>query len=152
MLVVSDSHGNHEILRKILEKEGKDTQIFFHCGDSLANYEDMFPFATVRGNCDLFSRFQKHITMALPIGNVYVTHGEIGFENLIRIINQLKPKPHILLYGHTHIHRYEYINGCHCFNPGSVSLPRDGTEGTYLIVEGDSVDNIKWQFKSIKKL
>ena len=47
ILVVSDCHGNRDILKKILEKEEEDTQIFFDCGDSLAGYGDTFPFATV---------------------------------------------------------------------------------------------------------
>lgn len=152
MLVVSDSHGDQNILKKILEKEEPDTHMFFHCGDSLAEYSDMFPFATVKGNCDLFNKFNRHIELDSPIGYIYVIHGEMGIENLKRLIRQVKCKPEILLYGHTHMHSYEYYDGCHFFNPGSVSRPRDGTNGTYLIIEGTTKDDIRWEFRSVEDL
>lgn len=152
ILVVSDCHGNRDILKKILEKEEEDTQIFFDCGDSLAGYGDTFPFATVKGNCDIFSDLPKHITMESPLGNIYVTHGEMGIDNISRMIMQLSPKPDILLYGHTHKCQYDYICGCHCINPGSVALPRDGSGGTYLIIEGTNKNDLRWGFRKIVDL
>ena len=152
MLVVSDSHGDQEVLKRILEVEGEDTQMFFHCGDSLVEYSEMFPFATVKGNCDFFNKFNKHIELDSPIGYIYVLHGEMGLLNIKRMVKQLKYKPDIVLYGHTHIHSYEYHNDVHYFNPGSVSKPRDGTNGTYLIIEGTTKDDIRWEFKKVETL
>ncbi len=152
VLVVSDSHGNRKILKKILELEEDDTSLFFDCGDSLIGNGNPFPFSTVRGNCDLLSQLPKHISLDTPLGNFYVTHGVLGIESLPRLIKQIKPKPDFILYGHTHIHRYDLIDECHCFNPGSVSLPRDGTEGTYLVIQGTNKHDITWEFKSIATL
>ena len=152
ILVVSDSHGNHNILDKILREEGEDTQMFFHCGDSLEEYSNMFPFKTVKGNCDISNKFTKHIELDSPLGYIYVTHGEIGIANLKKLIRQLKRKPDVLLYGHTHIHSYEYFDGCHFFNPGSVSFSRDGTNGTYLIIKGTTKEDICKKKKKIENL
>ena len=149
ILVVSDCHGNRDIINKILLKEEETTHIFIDCGDSLIGDGNPFPFSTVKGNCDIFTKLPKHITLETPLGVIYVTHGEMGLSNLSRMILQLNPKPDILLYGHTHMHRYDYINGCHCFNPGSVALPRDGTNGTYLVIEGTNKNNLTWGFKEI---
>lgn len=149
ILVVSDCHGNREVLKKVLKKEENDTHMFFDCGDSLVGSGETFPFATVKGNCDIFSNLPKHIMMESPLGNIYVTHGEMGIENISRMILQLNPKPDIILYGHTHKQKYDYINECHCFNPGSISLPRDGSDGTYLVIEGTNKNNIKWGFKKV---
>lgn len=37
-------------------------------------------------------------------------------------------------YGHTHVAKYEYINGVHVINPGSISQSRSSMEETYAEV------------------
>lgn len=150
ILVVSDSHKNRGILKRILMKEEADTHLFFHCGDSMLHGDQLFPFSSVKGNCDLFVNFPKHIEMATPLGLVYITHGEMGIERFPKLIRTVRCD--ILLYGHTHVHRHDYINDCHCFNPGSVTEPRDGTSGTYLVIEGTCRSDIKWEFRSVDDL
>ena len=88
--------------------------------------------------------------MATPLGLVYITHGEMGIDRFPKLIRMVRCD--ILLYGHTHVHRHDYINDCHCFNPGSVTEPRDGTNGTYLVIEGTCRSDIKWEFRSVDDL
>lgn len=147
IVVVSDSHGEFDVLRQILRKEEMFTDLFIHCGDSMVSPCDIRTYHVVKGNCDIFSDFPKHLNFDTPLGKIYVMHGEMGLINMKRLVAQVKPD--IIFYGHTHVNSYHNIDGCHCFNPGSVSRPRDGSQGTYLVVEGNSKNNIKWEFKSV---
>ncbi len=44
-------------------------------------------------------------------------------------------KGDILLHGHTHIPAYEKRDGFTYVNPGSVSIPKDGSEHSFIIME-----------------
>ena len=147
IVVVSDSHGEFTVLRQILRKEEMYTDMFIHCGDSMVSRNEIRTYHVVKGNCDFFGDFPKHLSFDTPLGKVYIMHGEMGLVNMKRLIAQVKPD--IIFYGHTHAKAYHNIDGCHCFNPGSVSRPRDGEHGSYLVVEGTSKDNITWEFKSV---
>ena len=37
--------------------------------------------------------------------------------------------------GHTHVFKAECVNGIHCLNDGSVSLPKEGKPRSYMIYE-----------------
>lgn len=41
----------------------------------------------------------------------------------------------VLINGHTHVYRTECVNGVHCLNVGSVSLPKEGKERSYMTYE-----------------
>ncbi len=42
----------------------------------------------------------------------------------------------IFLFGHTHVKLDETINGIRCLNPGSVSIPKDGSNSFLLYEDG----------------
>ena len=44
-----------------------------------------------------------------------------------------------LLYGHTHVPLFEKKDGIYCVNPGSISIPKNGSAHSYLILEGDTL-------------
>ena len=44
------------------------------------------------------------------------------------------PQGSIFLYGHTHVKFDQVVDGIRCLNPGSVSIPKDGSH-SYLIYE-----------------
>ena len=39
------------------------------------------------------------------------------------------------MYGHTHVYKFEIIDGVFYFNPGSVSIPKVNKEHTFAILE-----------------
>lgn len=93
----------------------------------------------VRGNCD--SEVDQ-MMLSFPImsdyallcdGNVavFATHGHI--------FNTQSPPAggswSVLLHGHTHIPALEFCGGFVYINPGSVSIPKDGSRNGYLILE-----------------
>ncbi|MCR5685109.1 MAG: phosphodiesterase [Lachnospiraceae bacterium] len=93
----------------------------------------------VMGNCEaevdqMVLKFPVMAEYALiPAGErvIYATHGHV--------FNKTNLPPlkagDILLYGHTHIPMCEETNGIICMNPGSVSIPKDGSEHCYMTFE-----------------
>ena len=94
----------------------------------------------VRGNCDaevdqMVLEFPVLADYAvLPVGRrlVYATHGHV--------YNTKTPPPlapgDILLHGHTHIPAWEpFGQGSLYLNPGSVSLPKEGSAHSYMTLE-----------------
>ena len=93
----------------------------------------------VRGNCDAevdqmvlpFSCMNEYVQLFVDNKIVYCTHGHHANPESLPILSA----GDIFLYGHTHIKQDEIINGIRCLNPGSVSIPKDGSNSC-LIYEG----------------
>lgn len=63
---------------------------------------------------------------------LYLTHGHHANPE------QLPPLPDgsVFLSGHTHIKLDELRGGIRCLNPGSVSIPKDGTNSCIIYENG----------------
>ena len=99
----------------------------------------------VRGNCDTevdqmvldFPILADYCV--LPVGErlVYATHGHV-FNTA-----QLPPlcPGDILLHGHTHIPAWQtFGDGSLYLNPGSVSIPKNGSAHSYMTLEGGTFE------------
>ncbi len=81
-----------------------------------------------------------------PGCELFLTHGHVygaGFHNSVDKLPEL-PSGSILLYGHTHKKVSEPAGehaGVWAFNPGSVSIPKDGTH-SYGIYENGAVKHV----------
>ena len=81
-----------------------------------------------------------------PDCELFLTHGHVygaGFHNSVDKLPEL-PAGSILLYGHTHKKVSEPApthEGVWAFNPGSVSIPKDGTH-SYGIYENGAVRQV----------
>ena len=92
----------------------------------------------VRGNCEAevdqmvlpFPCLADFSQLLLDGRAFYLTHGH--HQNP----DNLPPLPagSVFLYGHTHVKFDQEVNGVRCLNPGSVSIPKDGSH-SYLIYE-----------------
>ncbi len=92
----------------------------------------------VRGNCEAeVDQMVLPFPCLAPFSQMYVdghlfylTHGH--HENP----EALPPLPQgsIFLSGHTHVKLDKTVNGIRCLNPGSVSIPKDGSH-SFLIYE-----------------
>lgn len=86
----------------------------------------------VRGNCEAevdsmvldFSCMSDYAVVTTENGRImYLTHGHIyNPENLPPLADGS-----IFLYGHTHIKTLKKSDGIYIMNPGSISIPKDGT-------------------------
>ena len=96
----------------------------------------------VRGNCEaevdqMMLQFPVMADYAvMPAGErlVYITHGHHACEET--------PPPHapgdILLAGHTHVPKCAEHGDFVYMNPGSVSMPKDGSRRSYMTFDGKS--------------
>jgi hypothetical protein len=75
--------------------------------------------------------------MVLSIGEklIYATHGHT--------VNKENPLPFLkggyLLYGHTHVPAQEQCKDFTYLNPGSISIPKEGSGHSYMILTEDEI-------------
>ncbi len=99
---------------------------------------------SVRGNCDsevdqMVLEFPMMSDSAIiDMGNMilFASHGHIySPENLPPMT-----KGSIFASGHIHIPVCKDVNGILCINPGSVSLPKDDTPNSCIIIDGGVIE------------
>ncbi len=93
----------------------------------------------VKGNCD--SEVDQMV-LDFPIMNKYElieTDGLVFFATHGHTYNPELPPPFaefdVMLNGHTHISVLQDRGGFYYVNPGSTSIPKDGTENSYMTYE-----------------
>lgn len=103
----------------------------------LSAYKDMI--VAVRGNCEAevdqmvlpFSCMADFAQLEVDGVLFHLTHGHHDSpENLPAL-----PEGSVFLSGHTHVKMDAMKNGIRCINPGSVSIPKDGSHSC-LLYEG----------------
>ena len=165
-LIASDIHGSSFYIKKLKERfiESKCDKLIL-LGDllyhgprnSLPSEYDTIESANilnslkdsiivVRGNCDasvdqIMLDFSIKENNMLFVDNdivMYLTHGDVyNISNLPPISNI-----DILIHGHTHIPVVEEFDKNRFYiNPGSVSIPKGGSNNSYLIYENG---NFTW--------
>ena len=102
----------------------------------------------VRGNCEAevdqmvlpFPCMADYALLEADGVSMYLTHGHHhGPENLPAL-----KEGTVLLSGHTHVKLDKVVDGIRCLNPGSVSIPKDGSN-SYMVF-----DNGAFQFCSLE--
>ena len=153
VLVVSDSHGSRKNV-EIALKHPHDIAI--HCGDFTDQqdfYTENFDYV-IRGNNDYDSNLKDTVTFQIENFKCILTHGHLiskwnSYPSKEEVITYAKSnKVDIAFFGHTHFPTFYERDKCYAINPGSIFLPRQGPEQTYLILEIDKND-IKFEFKQI---
>ena len=95
----------------------------------------------VRGNCEAevdqmvlpFPCMADYALMCCDGLDLYLTHGHHHSpENLPSLA-----EGSVFLSGHTHVKLDELRSGIRCLNPGSVSIPKDGTHSCIIFRNGD---------------
>jgi putative phosphoesterase len=142
IVLTSDNHGDMHSLKKIAQIHN-DASLYLSCGDSELSDVYIYPFVSVKGNCDYFSNYNNNIIVKTPIGNMMIKHHPILTPEEIK---QYDVK--IFVHGHTHVRRFEMINNVIYINPGAIKNSRDGHYGSYAIVN-ITEENVKVEFKSI---
>ena len=143
ILVMSDSHGRSDLVRKCILQHPDADAVFF-LGDVLLDIrgiDEMFPdkrFYCVRGNCDYDSDVPLEQLVTLQGTGMLLTHGHAhgvnyGLDTLIAYAR--KKEARIALFGHTHVPYNQYHEGIYVLNPGSLSRPRDCSRPSYGLIE-----------------
>ena len=104
----------------------------------LSKYADRI--LAVRGNCEAevdqmvlpFPCMSDSAQVLVDGTTMYLTHGHHhNPENLPPL-----PEGSIFLSGHTHVKLNVVKNGIRCLNPGSVSIPKDGSHSCLIWEDG----------------
>lgn len=158
LMIASDLHGSAYYVRELLcrmEEEAPEKLLLL--GDNLfhgprndlprgydtkktaamLNALEKAPLC-IRGNCDgevdqMVLDFPVLADFAAVFADgytLYLTHG----HHLDEAAKTLAPG-NILLYGHTHVPDFAGTDGVYYVNPGSVSIPKEGSRHSYLLFE-----------------
>lgn len=160
LLIASDIHGSAYWCAKLAEQIEKETpdkilllgDLLYHGprNDLPLDYapKQVIPLLShyreriiaVRGNCDAevdqmvlpFPCMADHAELFCDGLQIYMTHGH--HENPEQL-PALAPGS-IFLFGHTHIKMDTMNDGIRCVNPGSVSIPKDGSHSCMVLENG----------------
>lgn len=75
-----------------------------------------------------------------PSGCIFVHHGHLYTKQKAA---ELTEKGAVIVSGHTHVPVLEYEDGRYFINPGSISLPKDGSSAGYATIETGAGGAIK---------
>lgn len=139
-LVISDNHGNRDILVKIFNEYKNKVDAVFHCGDSELPRDDSIweGVDVVKGNCDYINGYPNAVTKVIGSDSIFMTHGHLSSVNsgLDTIKSQAKQNgSNIIFYGHTHKAKTNFEDNILFVNPGSISQPRGIPYKTFAIVQ-----------------
>lgn len=157
-LVISDIHGVYEYVKKIKEIVDKEKidkiillgDLYYHGLNKQLNEESMKIvylldkykdiITCTRGNCDtdtdeIMSDFEfgDYIKLSINGKNFFFTHGHLYN------INNLPSDIDVFIYGHLHTGFIKKVKDKLCINSGSISLPRNNTPHTYLIITNENI-------------
>lgn len=147
ILAISDTHGKLNKVRDIWQKlTGIDLVI--HAGDLISDAEKLekelnVPVTAVKGNCDGGCSSDDFIIQETENGSILVTHGHMEnakyhFNGLI--YKAMENNCKAVVFGHTHRALIDQESGIFLINPGSLTLPRDGSDGSYAIIRTSEED------------
>ncbi len=158
VLVMSDSHGNSENVRRAIEKtreEVGDFQLLIHLGD-VGNAQEVeelagVPCYIVRGNTDYDRNLRDVNVILVGEHRLFLTHGHrYGVHSsLLSLRNAaLENDCDIAMYGHTHVPLLdEDVDDVTILNPGSLTYPRqEGKKQSFVVMEVDDAEEVTYQF------
>ena len=129
ILVVSDSHGKTEYIKKQITTIEK-FDLIIHLGDylrdglSLENTFPQYEFEIVKGNCEAHTTYGETEKLLDVCGKkIFITHGDrygvkMGYDRIIYKGFELEAD--CVLFGHTHMATKFKENGILFLNPGAA--------------------------------
>ena len=161
MVIASDIHGSAFWCRKLLDViEAEQPDRVLLLGDLLYHGprndlpkeyapKQVIPMLSdlkekiiaVRGNCEAevdqmvlpFPCLADFSQLYVDGKLLYLTHGHHHNPEALPPL----PEGSIFLSGHTHVKIDEVHNGIRCLNPGSVSIPKDGSHSCLIYADGE---------------
>ena len=139
--VVSDTHGI--VLPVAYSLQRNKVDIVLHLGDYASDAKKIeqitgMEIYAVAGNCDENSKdFPEELVLEIRRKKFFLTHGhnydvDNGIDKIVEKAKEVGAD--YALFGHTHVHLRERVDGITVLNPGSTPLPRKGdTKGYYIV-------------------
>ncbi len=112
----------------------------------LSAYKDRI--LAVRGNCEAevdqmvlpFPCMADYAVVVADGVTFYLTHGHHASPNQLPLLEEGS----IFLSGHTHVKMDEVRSGIRCVNPGSVSIPKDGSHSC-MVWDNGTFRTVIWE-------
>jgi putative phosphoesterase len=142
--VVSDTHRSISAIEKVCKRiKAEVPDLILHLGDVMDDADVMEAMLSrevrrVPGNCDYGVGLPHEILLDAEGMLIYAVHGhEQGVKRgLHHLLGEGARKgAKIILYGHTHVAREDFIQGIHLFNPGSAALPKEMQKPSMAFIE-----------------
>ena len=142
-LVISDTHGVMGRVYEVIRNE-KDIDGIFHLGDLREDSLELekrldIPVYGVLGNCDGGrTHLETSRFIETEAGKILLTHGHldgVNFDVTNLMYRALENDCIAAFFGHTHVQYLEDTGEIILMNPGSLTKPRDGSQGSYAIAE-----------------
>ncbi|MCZ0717040.1 metallophosphoesterase [Aerococcus kribbianus] len=146
ILILSDSHGDSQILTDLVSRYSDQVDYYIHCGDSELSDQDTIwnLYTTVQGNMDFYP-FATEAVLDTDQGKIVIVHGHLhqvkqGDQTLVSLAKEKQAD--IVCYGHTHVMDCHETEGVLIINPGSIRLPRgEYPKPSYAILTIDKAGN-----------
>ena len=153
ILIISDTHGNIQAIKQLLENYHGLIKAVVHLGD---NARDIIRIAgtavksnmyhIVNGNTDPEVAAYNERVIEIAGKRIFITHGhrynvKSGLDMLIYRARELQVDA--CLFGHTHKQTLFTQNGIVFINPGSLSFPHMGTDKGYGFLSISEKGDIK---------
>ena len=155
IVVVSDTHGSHRNLEKVLEEENP-MDMLIHLGD-VEGGEDYItaladcPTHIVRGNNDFFSDLPGEEEFMMGGYHMFISHGHYYYVSMgeERLKEEARARgADIVMYGHTHKPTLTREEDLITLNPGSIAYPRqEGRRPSYMVMEIGGGDRIEFSLR-----
>ena len=160
VLVTSDSHGHHDLLRKAIGQEAP-IDMLIHAGDIEGDLNKIlgpkreYVIHAVCGNMDWGYDLGATDLFKMGRHKVFLAHGHrynvhFTMANLREAAENSGAD--VAIFGHTHMPFLEEQNGILILNPGSVAKPRQaGLKKTYAVIDiDDATGEMKVLIKSLR--
>ena len=146
ILVVSDSHGDRDVLVELKELYQDKMDRMFHCGDSELEATDEIweSFVTVKGNMDDDQQLKLEQVVEVGSERFFMAHGhhhDVKFTMDPLLEAAKKAQANFAFFGHSHELGVEKRENILLLNPGSILQPRGKyTIKTYAIIDIEKTD------------
>lgn len=142
LLAFGDSHRNSAALALMVQIILRDRpEIFVHTGDNYSDFQYLKKQTKVKGygvwgNCDLGIIFgaPEELVLEYKDKKILLTHGhtlgvKYSFRGLLDRARALAVD--VVIFGHSHVQSAQREEGIWLINPGSIPLPRGGSQPGY---------------------
>lgn len=144
LVIISDSHGNYDGFKKIVLKHINEAEAFLFLGDGMTEYTEIktefshVTFHAVKGNNDIGWNEPLQRIVRYDNINILMLHGHTTpmfyFNEKVAELAK-ENNAQIVLSGHTHVPKTDYLDGVHILNPGSIKYPRNGSKRSYGVID-----------------
>ena len=129
ILLISDTHGHNDIVDELYQQY-PNMDLYLHAGDSCTEEYALYPFQTVKGNCDFDYNMNERLLIKTPYGNLLMKHvPNMTHEELI------KQNIKIYIFGHLHERHFEKRDDIYYVSPGSTCREKDKFNEGYMILD-----------------